>query len=164
MDLSTLFGVRMLPFTPDTTQNSMRCKLVPRTAPRSDNRALGACLDAVGIIRDVLDLLSISIDVFDLFVPVAPQGRWLKSHCFATVNANIERPSAAWQLALLMPSVLSTNQQGFRTPALSRWSALGGSPPLVHPQDLGMEVSHSSPLRAARLSLSTPWRPLEHVA
>ena len=32
---------RMLPFTADdTAQNSMHCKLVPGTAPRSDNRPL----------------------------------------------------------------------------------------------------------------------------
>ena len=30
-------------------------------------------------------------------------------------------------------------------------------------KDLGMKVSHSSPLRAARLSPSTPWRPLVHM-
>ena len=35
---------------------------------------------------------------------------------------------------------------------------------LLHPQDLGMEMSHSPPLRASRQSPLTLWRPLVHVA
>ena len=35
-------------------------------------------------------------------VSVAPHGRWLKSHSFGTLNANLERPPVMWQPALLM--------------------------------------------------------------
>ena len=61
------------------------------------------------------------------------------------------------------PSVSSPNRQGFRTMAHSRWSTFGGSL-LLAPTRVGYGGVSLVPLRALRLSPSTLWRPLVHVA
>ena len=64
--------------------------------------------------------------------------------------------------SLSEPSVSCLNRPGFRTLALSRWSALGGPPPA--PTRLGYGDASLSPLRVVGLSPSKPWCPLVHVA
>ena len=83
-------------------------------------------------------------------VSVAPQSRCLKSHSFATLNANLERPPALWQPAVLplcgnLP--FSSISASPSEPVFSNsgtFAMVSTGHRLMHPQDLGMEVSQSS--------------------
>ena len=65
------------------------------TCPRSLTM-FSTCLQSSRCYRPVLDLSRCCRPV----VFVAPEGRWLKSHSSATLNANLERPPAVRQPAL----------------------------------------------------------------
>ena len=85
-----------------------------------------------------------------------PAGSLAKSHSFATLRANLERPPAMRQPALLMHSCIFPLSQVFRhqigrafTPRHFRDGKLSAGHRLLRPQDMSMEVSLLPPRREA---------------